>query len=415
MSIKQETIEKLKKYNQEKIIKIFEKLEEGKQEELSKQILDMNFDQIKNLYESTKYNENKIVGKIEPIQAIDKSKLEKKEFERLDNIGKEVIKNGEYAVVTMAGGQGTRLGFNGPKGTFKLDIGQNGKYIFEILSDTLKKGAQKTGVKINWYIMTSEENDEDTKSFFEEHKYFEYDKEKIKFFKQSKLPLISKEGNLLMGKDFKLREASDGNGGVYKALKNSGMIDDMKKNNIKWVLICGVDNIMANMVDTVFIGYTIDKKVQVASKSIAKSYPEEKVGVFCKRDGKPSIIEYIELSEDMRYAKNENGDLIYGDANIVSHLLSTDAMEKIAAENLDYHVAVKKNAYVDENLKKINPEEANSYKFEAFIFDGFKFLDDMAIFRVKREEEFAPIKNKEGADSPETAKRIYMERNFIGQ
>lgn len=406
--IKEEAIQKLKKYNQKKIIKIFEKINEDKQIELAKQIIGMDFEQIMNLYENTKLNENKIIGEISAIQAIDKSKIEKKEFERLENIGIETIKKGEYAVVTMAGGQGTRLGFNGPKGTFKLDIGENGKYIFEILADTLKKGAKKTGVKINWYIMTSEENDEATKCFFEDHNYFEYGKENIRFFKQSKLPLISKDGDLLMGKDFKLREASDGNGGVYKALKNSKMIEEMKRKKIKWVLICGVDNIMANMIDPVFIGFTVDKKVEIASKSIAKSYPEEKVGVFCKRNGKPSIIEYIELSEEMRYAKSENGDLIYGDANIVGHLLAIEAIEKIALNDLDYHVAVKKNAFIDENLSEINPEEPNSYKFEAFIFDGFKFLDDMAIFRVKREEEFAPIKNKEGADSPETAKEIYL-------
>ena len=415
MSKKEEAIQKLKKYNQEKITKIFEKLDNEKKEKLAQQVLNMDFEQIMNLYEKTKSNRAKITGKIEPIHAIDKSKIEEKEYERLKNIGIEAIKKGEYAVVTMAGGQGTRLGFNGPKGTFKLDIGQNGKYIFEILADTLKKAGEETGVQCNWYIMTSDENDEATKKFFAQHNYFDYNSQKIHFFKQSKLPLINKDGNLLMGKDYKLREASDGNGGVYKGLKNSKMLQDMEEKNIKWVLICGVDNIMANMVDPVFLGLTIDRKVQIASKSIAKSYPEEKVGVFCKRDGKPSIIEYIELSEEMRYAKAANGDLAYGDANIVSHLLSIQAIKEIATMDLEYHVAVKKNSYIEENLDEVIPEEPNSYKFEAFVFDGFSSLDDMVVLRVKREDEFAPIKNKEGADSPETAKRIYMERNFIGQ
>ena len=410
MTIIEKAIEKLKKYNQEKIKKIFEKLDDEKQEKLATQILNMDFEQIMNLYEKTKSNRAKITGKIEPIHAIDKSKIEEKEFERLKNIGIEAIKKGEYAVVTMAGGQGTRLGFNGPKGTFKLDIGQNGKYIFEILADTLKKAAKETGVQCNWYIMTSDENDEATKQFFEEHNYFDYNSQKIKFFKQSKLPLINKDGNLLMGKDFKLREASDGNGGVYKGLKTSQMLQDMEEKNIKWVLICGVDNIMANMVDPVFLGLTIDKNVQIASKSIAKSYPEEKVGVFCKRDGKPSIIEYIELSKDMCYAKDSNGDFCFGDANIVSHLLSVQAIREIATMDLEYHVAVKKNSYIDENLDEVIPEEPNSYKFEAFVFDGFSALEDMAILRVKREEEFAPIKNKEGADSPESARAIYLKR-----
>ena len=296
----------------------------------------------------------------------------------------------------MAGGQGTRLGFDGPKGTYKLDIGEKGKYIFEILADTLKRAAKETGIESNWYIMTSRENDEATKKFFEEHNFFEYSKDKLKFFTQSTLPLIDKEGKLLVGNDYKIREASDGNGGVYKALKDSKMIEDMKKEGIEWVTICGVDNIMVNMVDPVFLGMAIDKNVPIASKSIPKAYPEERVGVFCKR-----------LSEEMRYEKDENGNLLYGDANIVNHLLTINAIEEIAGKQLDYHVAIKKNAYIDEELKEFIPDEPNSCKFEAFIFDGFKFLDDMAVLRVKREEEFSPIKNKEGADSPATAKEIY--------
>ncbi len=347
----------------------------------------IDFNQIKDLYENIKVNKNKITGKIKPIESIDKSKLKKAEIERLENLGIREIKNRKYAVVTMAGGQGTRLGFNGPKGTFKLDIGKNGKYIFEILADTLKEAAKNIGEEINWYIMTSKENDNATKKFFEEHNYFDYDKNKINFFSQSTLPLIDKDGKLLIGKDFKIREASDGNGGVYKALKENGMIEDMKKKGINWIFICGVDNIMVKMVDPLFLGMTVDKNVPISSKSIKKNYPEEKVGVFCKRDDKPSIIEYIELSEEMRYAKKEDNDLIYGDANIVSHILNIDAIEKISKEKLDYHLAIKKNAFIDENLKEIIPQEPNSYKFEAFIFDGFKFLDDMAILRVKKERK----------------------------
>ncbi len=402
-----EAIKKLEKYNQTHIIKILDKIEAEEKKELIDQIMRIDFNQIKDLYENIKVNKNKITGKIKPIESIDKSKLKKAEIERLENLGIREIKNRKYAVVTMAGGQGTRLGFNGPKGTFKLDIGKNGKYIFEILADTLKEAAKNIGEEINWYIMTSKENDNATKKFFEEHNYFDYDKNKINFFSQSTLPLIDKDGKLLIGKDFKIREASDGNGGVYKALKENGMIEDMKKKGINWIFICGVDNIMVKMVDPLFLGMTVDKNVPISSKSIKKNYPEEKVGVFCKRDDKPSIIEYIELSEEMRYAKKEDNDLIYGDANIVSHILNIDAIEKISKEKLDYHLAIKKNAFIDENLKEIIPQEPNSYKFEAFIFDGFKFLDDMAILRVKREEEFSPIKNKEGLDSPETAKEIY--------
>ena len=407
MTKKEEAILKLEKYEQNHIIKILEKLDNEKQEKLVDQILKLDFEQIMNLYENTKVKNNKITGKIEPINVVDKSKIEIEEKNRLSNVGRKIIKTGNYAVVTMAGGQGTRLGFNGPKGTFKLDIGKNGKYIFEILADTLIKAAKEYEFESYWYIMTSKDNNEDTIKFFENNNYFGYSKEKVKFFSQGTLPLLSKEGKLLVGKDFKIREASDGNGGVYGALKKTGMLEDMKEKNIKWIHICGVDNIMVNMADPVFLGMAIDKKVPIASKSIPKMYPEEKVGVFCRRDSKPSIIEYIELSNEMIQAKNSKQELLYGDANIVSHLLNIAAVSKIADKKLEYHLAIKKNAYINEDLQEVIPNEPNSYKFEAFIFDGFKFLDDMAVLRVKREEEFSPIKNAKGADSPETAKEIY--------
>ena len=407
MSKKEDAILKLKKYNQDHIIRILQKIDKKDQENLINQILEIDLGQIMDLYEKTKKDKKKTTGKIEPINSLEKSKISKDEINKLSNIGKSSIKEGKYAVVTMAGGQGTRLGFSGPKGTFKLDIGKKGKYIFEILTETLKRAYKEYGFESYWYIMTSEENNDDTIKFFEENNYFGYDKEKVKFFSQGKLPLIDKNGKLLIGKDFKIREASDGNGGVYVALEKNKMIDHMKKNGIERVFICGVDNIMVNMVDPVFLGMTIEKNVPIASKSISKLYPDEKVGVFCIRDKKPGIIEYIELTEEMRNAKNENGKLIYGDANIVSHLLKVDALEEIATKKLDYHAAVKKNAYINENLEEVIPTEPNSYKFESFIFDGFKFLDNMAVLQVKREEEFSPIKNKDGLDSPATAKEIY--------
>ena len=410
MSNIEEAIKKLEKYNQEKVINIIEKLNLEDKERLSKQVLDLDFEEIFELYSNRNKKDDENC-KIEPINYVDKNKMPENERQELERIGKEIIKNNQYAVVTMAGGQGTRLGWKGPKGTFKLDIGENGKYIFEILVDTLKRAKNKYGTEINWYIMTSNDNNEDTIRFFEEHNFFGYSKEKVKFFKQSSLPLLDMEGNLLVDKDFNLRKASDGNGSIYKALKNSGMIEDMKEKNIKWVYVCGVDNIMANMADSLFLGLTIKNNVPTASKSVKKSFPEEKVGIFCKKNGRPQIREYIDMTEDMIYAKDNQGELLYGDSNIVSHLFNIESLEKIANYKLKYHSAIKKNAYIDENLQEVKPETPNSYKFEAFIFDGFEYLDDMLIMRVNREEEFAPIKNAAGVDSPETAKKIY--ENFF--
>ena len=405
-----ENIEQAKKIlennKQEKILKILDKLDNKQKHSLINSILKTDFELVNRLY-NNKDAKGEKTEKIEPIKYVSKNKLNSKQIEELALLGKKVIKNNQYAVVTMAGGQGTRLGWKGPKGTFKLDVGEHGKYIFEILAETLQRANKKYGVVVNWYIMTSEENNAETVKFFEKHDFFGYDKEKIKFFKQNVLPLTDLEGNLLVDKNFNIKTASDGNGGVFESLKISGMIDDMKSKGIKWVYICGVDNIMANMVDNIFVGLAIKNKVPSASKSVKKAYPEEKVGIFCKRNGKPAIIEYNEMDETMIYAKDKHGELLYGESNIVAHLFNIETLNSLSNYKLRYHSAVKKNSYINEDLKEVIPEAPNSLKFEAFIFDGFEYLKDMVVLRVNREEEFAPIKNASGNDSPKTAKKIY--------
>ena len=382
--------EKLKKYNQEQIIVEIEKMDKEEQEKIAKQIEEIDFDEVQKLYKLTKENHVTNNGKIEPINYIDLEKISEEEKEEAKKIGENIIKKNEFAVVTMAGGQGTRLGWKGPKGTYKLDIGEKEKYIFEILTENLMKAKELYEILPYWYIMTSKQNYKETVTFLEEHNFFGYEKDKIKFFMQGELPMLTEDGKIVIEEN-KIKTGSNGNGGVYVAMKNQNIINDMKSKNVKWVYICGVDNIMVNPISPIFIGETIKNNMQIASKSVAKAYPEEKVGVFCKRNNKPSTVEYIELSEEMKEKRNENGDLAYGEANIISHLLSIEAIEKVTNYELQYHIA-KKNGL---------------YKFETFIFDAFENFDDMLVMRVKREDEFAPIKNKEGIDSPETAKEIY--------
>ncbi len=381
---------KLKTYNQEQIIKEIEEMDNTEQEQIIKQINEIDFEEVEKLYNLTKKEQTVKSGKIEPINYIDLEKISKEEKESSKKLGEQIIKNNQYAVVTMAGGQGTRLGCKGPKGTYKLDIGEKGKYIFEIITENLKKSKEMYGILPYWYIMTSKQNYDETVSFLEKHNFFGYEKEKIKFFKQGELPMLTEDGKMIIENN-KIKTGSNGNGGTYAAMKEQNIIDDMKSKNVKWVYICGVDNIMVNPIDPIFIGETILNNMQIASKSVAKAYPEEKVGVFCKRNNKPSTVEYIELSEEMRNKRDNNGELVYGEANIISHLLNIEAIEKITNYKLQYHIA-KKNGL---------------YKFETFIFDAFEHFDDMLVMRVKREDEFAPIKNKEGVDSPETAKEIY--------
>ena len=403
----QDTIDILKQYNQDHIIKLLKKLDDNKREKLIKQIENIDFHQIAELYENTKKEIEFKESKIEPIKYLDKETLTEKQRKRYDELGEKIIRSGKYAVVTMAGGQGTRLGHTGPKGTFKLDVYGKGKYLFEILTENLKSANQKYETTIPWYIMTSRENNEETVKFLEKNNYFGYDKDYVTIFMQSELPLIDTKGKLLIGKDFKIKEASDGNGGTYSSLRASGALADMKERGIQWVFIGGVDNALLKMADVTLLGMAKEKKVQIASKSVVKANPHEKVGVFCKMNGHPKVIEYAELPEKMAEQVDKKGQLKYGESHIMCNLYTIDAIEKISQEPLMYHSAFKKNSYIDENGKEVIPEEPNSYKFESFIFDAFEFFDDIAILRGKREDDFAPVKNKEGVDSPKTAKELY--------
>ena len=221
--------------------------------------------------------------------------------------------------------------------------------------------------------------------------------------------MLSTDGKILLDEKGKVKEAADGHGGVFQSMKHDGVIYDLKARGIEWIFIGGVDNVLVKPVDALLIGLSIDKKVKAAGKSIVKANPHEKVGVFCYRDGKPSVIEYSEISDEMAEELDENGELKYGESHILCNLFNIEAIDTISQMKLPYHIAHKKAKYMDENGEIVTPTEPNAYKFEAFLFDAFESLDDLAILRVKREEEFAPVKNAEGVDSPETARKLYLD------
>lgn len=407
MSISYEEMKnKLKEYDQMQILSNYERLDNQKKAELAEQIERIDFDQINKLYQTTKEEvsfENDI---IEPISYIEKDKLAKEELEKYLNLGESAIKEGKYSIVTMAGGQGTRLGHSGPKGTFDIGLDSH-KSIFEILADNIKEESKKYNVMIPWYIMTSKENNDQTKEFFEENDYFGYNKDYVKFFQQGKLPMCDENGRILINEKGLIKEASDGHGGIFQSMKRNNITEDMKKQGVEWAFIGPVDNVLVKMVDPVLLGVMIDKKVLAGGKSVVKANPSEKVGVFCKRNGKPGVVEYTEISKEMAEQVDENGELVFGESHINCNLFNVEAIEEVANKNLPYHIAHKKASYLDENGNLVVPDKPNAYKFESFIFDAFDMLKDMAILRVKREEEFAPVKNAEGTDSPETARELY--------
>lgn len=379
-----------------------------KNEELADQILHIDFERLKTLDEEITHpcctcN----IEDISPVKAINPEKKDTEEIEEYIKIGEDVVKSGHFAIGIMAGGQGTRLGHNGPKGTFKLELNGETKSLFEIIVDKLKNAYEKYNVYLNCYIMTSPENNKETVAFFEKNNYFNYPKEYIKFFMQEDLPLLNKKGKLILGEDGLIKLASEGNGGIFYSMAKKGIIDDMKSKNIKWIFIGSVDNLLVKYVDTLLLGLAIKQNVNIATRTVIKNSPNERVGVLCKKNGKVKVIEYTEVPKEMMVATDEAGEFLYGESHIMCNLFSLEAIEKASTKELKYHVAVKKIKYIDENGKLVNPTEPNCYKFEKFVFDSFGLFDEIAILRGKREEDFAPIKNAEGQDSPETAKKLY--------
>ena len=400
-------IKLLEENEQDNILNWIKKVNDNQKEKIAEQVLSFDFGKLKELYNKTKSTPEFEKNKIENIGYTDLSKLNEMEFKKYKTKGEQIIKEGKYAVITMAGGQGTRLGHNGPKGTFEIDSVNGKKYLFEIIIDSLKKANDKYGVIIPWYIMTSEENNKQTVEFLEEHDYFGYSKDNVMFFEQGKAPLLDINGKLMIDESGIIKEASDGNGSIYVSLKKDGILDDMKKRGIEWIFVGGVDNILLRIVDPILTGITIAEGNLISSKSVVKKNPGERVGVFCKSNGKPMVIEYTELPENMANKYDDSGELVYGEVNILSHLYNIQALEDLSNRELPYHIAFKKASYINDSGNVIKPEEPNSYKFEAFIFDGFAYYDNMSILRVNREEEFAPIKNAEGNDSPKTATELY--------
>lgn len=340
--------ELLKKYNQEQLLSWYDKLIEAKKEELLDQILNIDFNHMKELYEETKIKKDFNNFTIQPLPYIDKNKLEKEEKEVYEKVGIDLIKKGKYAVVTMAGGQGTRLGHNGPKGTFELEV-EPKRPLFTLLSETIIEAIKKYDTVIPWYIMTSKENNYQTKEFFRRHNYFEMGEENVKFFIQNELPMVDTQGKILVDEQGLVKQAADGHGGIFEAMRKEGVISDMQARGIEWVFIAGVDNVLAKMVDPLLTGVAMDKGCLAAGKSVVKSNPKERVGVFCKKDGKPSVIEYTEITDEMAEARDETGELLYGESHILCNLFNIKAVEELSKSKLPYHSAFKKAKYIDEN------------------------------------------------------------------
>ena len=397
-------ISKLSTYKQEQLLRFENELTEQEKQNLHKQILDLDFSYLDELNKTTTKKEDIIT----PIKA--KTLLEIKANQlKYEKIGIEALKNNQVGALLLAGGMGTRLGSDKPKGMFNIGKTKD-VFIFQRLFENLLEVVNKTGKMVPFFIMTSEKNNDDTINFLEENNYFGYDKNYVRFFVQEMAPCVDFNGKILLEEKSRVATSPNGNGGWFNSLLNNKQAKQMLEDfDIKWLNVFAVDNVLQKIADPIFIGATIDGKYQIGSKVIRKVDPREKVGVMCNKNGKPSIVEYIDLTEEMAYETDTNGERVYNFGVILNYLFNVDLLYKIKDEKLPIHVVTKKVPYINENGTLISPSEPNAHKFEMLCVDMIEYADCLP-FEVPREDEFAPIKNKTGVDSVESAQEL-LEKN----
>jgi UDP-N-acetylglucosamine/UDP-N-acetylgalactosamine diphosphorylase len=393
-------LETIKKYGQEQLLRFESELTDEQKKKLYSQIESLDFDLLKNIEEKPALNK----GVISPLKAMELIEINAYR-EELKNIGLDAIRNGKVGAVMLAGGMGTRLGSDDPKGMYNVGITRK-LYIFQCLINNLFDVVHESGSYIPLFIMTSDLNYESTTEFFEDKDYFGYPKDYVHFFKQEMAPACDYNGKVFLEAKDKVAVSPNGNGGWFLSMMRTGMLEKVKDYGIEWLNIFAVDNVCQRICDPAFIGATIKKDKTVGAKVVRKATPDERVGTICLEDGKPSIIEYYELTDEMAEERDERGERVYNFGVILNYLFRVDELEEIVKKSLPYHVVEKKIPYIDENGNFVKPESPNGYKFEQLVLDMIHLAASCLPYEVEREREFAPIKNKTGIDSVESAREL---------
>ncbi len=397
---------KMAAIGQEHVLRYYDELSKAQQDNLLKQIEETDFSVLKRI-DCGASDER---GVFSPLAAMQLDEINARRQE-LAHVGTAAIQAGKTAALLLAGGMGTRLGSDNPKGMYDIGITKP-VYIFERIISNLLDVVKQTDTWIRLFIMTSEKNNDATVKFFQEHDYFGYKQDRVVFFKQDMAPACDYNGKLYMDAKDHISTSPNGNAGWYSSMVRAGLDKILVDEGIEWINIFAVDNVLQRICDPCFIGATILADVAVGSKVVRKAAPDEKVGVMCLEDGRPSIVEYYELSEEMMNAKDENGDPAYNYGVILNYLFRTSELSKVTDDKMPLHVVKKKIPYIDENGALIKPSEPNGFKFEQLVLDMIHQLSSCLPYEVIRDKEFAPIKNATGIDSVESAREL-LKKNDV--
>lgn len=407
----------LKQINQSAVLRFVDSLDDSGSSRLFDQLETLDLKNLPGLiqtYVTGRYTPPlpKDIRPIAPLPKAAQTADQKTLYTRAKERGQDLLRDGKIAAFLVAGGQGTRLGYDGPKGEYPATPIKR-KPLFQVFAEQLLAHSRSGGRSIPWYIMTSQANDAATRAFFKKHNYFGYSPADIFFFQQGMMPAFSMDGALLLAEKDSLALSPDGHGGSLRALKRSGALDDMRKRGVEHLSYFQVDNPIVHTIDTLFLGLHDLTGSEMSSKTISKAGPLEKVGNFCMADGKLQVIEYSDLPDELARQRNDDGSLKFNAGSIAIHALRVSFVERLNEDGqlkLPWHRAEKKVSCLDEQGNLFKPQTPNAVKLEQFVFDAIPLAASPMVYTTERAEEFSPIKNAEGSDSPATSRRDQVRR-----
>ncbi|MCD7728737.1 MAG: UTP--glucose-1-phosphate uridylyltransferase [Clostridia bacterium] len=396
----------LSEHGQTQLLDYYAELSEGERADLICQIASLDF----GLLDGIGNTGTRKIGKLSPVQTLGVAEVEKNRAAYYA-AGIDALNKGLVAAVLLAGGQGTRLGSDKPKGMFDIGVTRE-LSIFAQQFENIKQVTANLKTPFDVFVMTSDINDADTRLFFKEKHYFGYPEEKIHFFTQDMSPTCSFDGKIYLEEKGKIFLSPNGNGGWYSSLMGSPAGKAVREGDIKWLNVYSVDNVLQRICDPVFIGATLINGTDCSSKVVKKANAAERVGVLCIEDGKPAIVEYYEMPEDLASATGADGELIFGYGVTLNYLFKVDKLDAILENRLPVHLSKKVIPHII-NGEKVHPDEPNGYKLEILVLDMIKLMDSCLAVEVVREREFAPVKNRTGVDSVDTARELLRKNGII--